>query len=167
MIVGFTKFIVAQVLMSDNLMVDALTNLASSALYPGHVELNIMAHSSIHNVAVLTTENQVDCSWIPPILSYLRSRILPKDRREVVKVKARVARYALLNDVMYRRLFFGPYQRCVLLNEAKRIIEQIHGGICNTHISGRTLYRRIMTKGFYWPIMKQESELFVKNCDTC
>ena len=87
-IVRFTKFIVAQVPRSNNRMADTLTNLASIALYSCHVELNIMAHPSIHNVAVLTTENQVDYSWISLISSYLRSGTLPKNGRDVVKVKA-------------------------------------------------------------------------------
>ena len=62
MVAEFTKFIVAQVPRSDNRMADALANLASNAWYPCHMELNVMAHPSIHNVAVLTTKNQVDCS---------------------------------------------------------------------------------------------------------
>ena len=83
-----------------------------------------------------------------PISSYLRNMILPEDRSEVVKVKARVARaarYALINDILYMRSFFGPYQRCVLPDEAKHVIEQVHKGICNTHIGGQSLCHRIMT----------------------
>ena len=96
LIVGFAKFIVAQVPRSENQMVDALANIASSALYSCHVELNIMAHPSISKVAILTTELQEDCSWISPISSYLRNRTLPEDRSEVEKVKARVARYTFI-----------------------------------------------------------------------
>ena len=61
--------------------------------------------------------------------------------------------------------FSGPYPRYVPLDEATRIIEQVHGGICGTHIGGHSLCHRIMTQGFYWPTMKPESKLFVKNCD--
>ena len=104
-----------------------------------------MAHPSIHNVAILIIENQVDFSWISPISSYLRSGTLPEDRREVFEVKARATGYALLNGVLYRRSFFEPYQRCAPLDEAKNIIEQIHSGIYDTHISGQTLCHRIMT----------------------
>ena len=59
-----------------------------------------MAHPSIHNASMLRIDNQVDCSWISPISSYLRSGTLLEDKREVVKVKAQVAKYALLNDVL-------------------------------------------------------------------
>ena len=111
MVVRFIKFIVAQVLRLDNRMANSLTNLPSNALFPCHVELKIMAHPSIHNVVVLTTKAQVDCSWISSISSYLRSGTLPKDKGEIIKLEARAARYALLNDVLYRQSFFGPYQR--------------------------------------------------------
>ena len=82
-------------------------------------------------------------------------------------MKARASKYAFLNGVLYRRSFLGPYQGCLPSDEAKRIFKQIHGGICGTHIGGRALCHKIMMQGFYWPTMKQESELFVKNCDTC
>ena len=88
-----------------------------------------MAHPSIYSAAILTVENQADCSCISPISNYLRNKTLPEDRSEAVKVKARAGRYALINDVLYRRSFFGPYQRCVPPDEAKRIIEQVHEGI--------------------------------------
>ena len=83
-----------------------------------------------------------------------------------MKVKARAAKYALINDALYRRSFFDPYQRSVLLKKAKQIIEKIHGCICGTHIDGRSLCHRIMT-WFYWPTMKHESKLFMRNCDVC
>ena len=126
-----------------------------------------MTHPSIHNAKIHTAESQAENSWISLILNYLRSRALPEERSEVVKVKARAAKYALINDILYKRSFFGPYQRCVPPEKVKRIIEQIHGGICGTHISDRSLCHKIMTYGFYWPTMKQESELFVRNYNVC
>ena len=81
-----------------------------------------MDHPSIHNTVVLTIENQARNFWISPILNYLRNETFPKDRSEAVKVKARVTKYALVNDTLYMRSFFGLYQRCVPLDEAKRII---------------------------------------------
>ena len=104
-----------------------------------------MARLSIHEATILTIETQASCSWISPISSYLRNETLPEDMSEVVKVKPRVAKYALLNDVLYRRSFFGPYQQCVPPDEAKCIIKQVHGGIYSTLIGGRTLCHRIMT----------------------
>ena len=53
LVAQFTKFVVAQVPISKNIMVDTLANLASSAFYTFHVELNVMTHSSISEEAIL------------------------------------------------------------------------------------------------------------------
>ena len=58
-IAKFTKFEVALVLRSENRMVDALENLASSALYHFLVELNVLAQSSIFEEAVFVVETQI------------------------------------------------------------------------------------------------------------
>ena len=107
----------AQVPRAEKRMVDALANLASSAIYPCHVELSIMDQPSIHNAAVLTVENQDGDSWISPILSYLKNETFPEDKSEAMKVKARAAKYTLINNILYRRLFSSPYQRFVPSDE--------------------------------------------------
>ena len=43
------------------------------------------------------------------ILSYWRSRTLPEDKGEAVKVKGRALRYTLINDALYKQSFSGPY----------------------------------------------------------
>ena len=46
-------------------------------------------------------------------------------------------------------------------------MEQVHQGVCDMHIGGRTLCHRIVTYGYYWPTIKQESEVFMCKCDVC
>ena len=98
-----------------------------------------MTHPSISSMEILTTEIRDGNSWISPITNYLKSGTLPEDRNAAIKIKARAARYALINDVLYMRSFSKPYQRCVPLDEAKHIIKQVHRGICGTHICIRSL----------------------------
>ena len=47
------------------------------------------------------------------------------------------------------------------------LMEQVHLGVCGTHIDGKTLCHRIVTQGYYWPTMKQDSKAFVHKCDVC
>ena len=82
-------------------------------------------------------------------------------------MKARASRYSLMNRVLYRRSFSGPYLRCLPKGEVERVMEQFHQGVCGTHIKGRTSCHRIVTQGYYWPKMKQELEAFVRKCDVC
>ena len=74
--------------------------------------------------------------------------LCPRKKKATTRIKARATRYALINGVLCHQSFSGPYQRCVPSDETKSIIEQVHGGICSTHIDGRSLCHRIMTKGF-------------------
>ena len=100
-----TQFIVAQVPRAENRMAKAIANLASTASYPCHVEFSIMDHPFIYNAVILTVEDQVGNSWISPISNYLRNGTLPEDRSEAKKVKARAARYTLINNILYMRYF--------------------------------------------------------------
>ena len=56
LVVQFTVFLMAQILRSENRMANILANLASSALYPCHMELNVMAHPSIFYEAILIAD---------------------------------------------------------------------------------------------------------------
>ena len=58
----FTRVNVAQIPKSENRMADALVTLASSALYPCHVELTIMTHHSIYNAEIHIVENRAENS---------------------------------------------------------------------------------------------------------
>ena len=107
----FSKFEVAKVLRETNKMVDSLTNLVFNALYPCHKELNFMSHPSISQKIVHSIEARRVDSWITPLASYLRHGILPSNKKAANKLRAQVARYALINDT--RRSFSGPYQRYV------------------------------------------------------
>ena len=145
LIVRFMKFKVAQVPRSENHMANSLANLMSNSLYSCHVQLNIMTHPSISSTKILTTKIRDGNSFIFLITNYLKSGTLPEDRNAFIKIKAQAFRYPLINDVLHKRSFSRPYQRCVLPNEAKNIIKQVHGGICNTHIGEQSLSHRIMT----------------------
>ena len=100
-----------------------------------------------------------------PITEYLRNGVLPENRAKVIKVKVWAARYLIVNGVLYRRSFSGLYLRCLPKEEVERVIEQVHQGARGMHIGGRTLCHRIVTQGYYWPTMKQESKAFVRKCD--
>ena len=129
-------------------MADALPNLASRTKYLFHSELNFMAHFSISEKAINLVETRMINSWITPLIAYLKDGVLPVYKKVVVKVRAPTARYALINDTLYHRSFSGPYQRCLPPEEAEHIIKQTHKGICNTHISKRSLCHKIMTQVF-------------------
>ena len=67
----------------------------------------------------------------------------------------------MLNEKLYKRDFSQPYLRCVEEEEAKYVLEEVHGGICGDHIGAKSLARKIMRVGYFWPTMQQDAADFV------
>ena len=104
--------------------------------------------------------------WRSLIIEYLKSPIISTES-ESAKLRIRVARYILINDVLYKKSFSLPYLRCLGSEEAQYALREIHEGICGQHIGGRSLSHKALRQGYYWPIMKKDSASFVQRCDKC
>jgi hypothetical protein len=73
----------------------------------------------------------------------------------------------MLGDRLYKRGFSGLLMLCVSQEEAKGIPEEIHEGLCGSHIGARSLAGKILRAGFYWPELHRDATRFVKTCDKC
>ena len=73
---------------TENQMAEALANLVTSALHSFNVEISVMDQPSIQDAMTMAIDQQVGPSWMTPIVEYLSHGTLPKNRVEVVKVKA-------------------------------------------------------------------------------
>ena len=51
-----------------------------------------------------------------------------------------------------RALILTPYLRCVE-EEEDYVLEEVHGGICSDHMGAKSLVRKIMRAGYFWPTM--------------
>ena len=51
--------------------------------------------------------------------------------------------------------------RCVEEEEAKYVLEEVHGGICGDDMGAKSLARKIMRVGYFWPTMQQDAADFV------
>lgn len=55
----------------------------------------------------------------------------------------------ILKDILYKRGFSRPYQRCVKENEAKNILEEVHEGICEDLTGPRSLVSKIIRTSYF------------------
>ncbi|KAK0594553.1 hypothetical protein LWI29_019720 [Acer saccharum] len=106
-------------------------------------------------------------SWIEPIFNYLQADILPDDRAEARKIKAKAAKFCILYGKLYKKSFTGPYLRCVTPREAYDVLKSLHHEECGNHSGARSLSNRAITAGYYWPTMRIDSQNHVKSCDKC
>ena len=79
-----------------------------------------------------------------PIVSFLWDGHLLQDADKARKIRKRVARFTILNDVLYKRGFSMPYLKCVDDDEAKYILEEIHEGVCRDHAGPRSLVSKVI-----------------------
>jgi hypothetical protein len=57
--------------------------------------------------------------------------------------------------------------KCVLREEVKDILEEIHKGVCGNHASSRTLVNKAFRRAFYWPTPMGDAEELVRRCQGC
>jgi len=65
-------------------------------------------------------------------------------------------------EVLYRRTPDLGLLRCVDASEAAKLLEQIHAGVCGTHMNGLTLARKILRAGYFWMTMEHDYCNFVQ-----
>ena len=105
--------------------------------------------------------------WRTTIVAYLRDGTLPKDKSDARRIRTKAARFSLINSILYRWSFSGPYTRCLSEQEATYVLKEIHEGECGNHFSGRSLCNMTKRQGYYWPTMLTDSEAIIKQCDKC
>ena len=73
--------------------------------------------------------------WKSPIIEYLKS-LTTGTESESTKLRIRVARYILIDDILYKKSFSLPYLRCLGSDGAQYTLREIHKGICGQHMGG-------------------------------
>ena len=98
---------------------------------------------------------QVDSKgyWMTPIVSYLKDRQLLEEKDEARKLRVRLARCVLMDEVLYKRGFSQPYLRCLASDEANYVLREVHKGACGNHSGTRSLVHKVVRAGYYWPNM--------------
>ncbi|GAU12961.1 hypothetical protein TSUD_191520 [Trifolium subterraneum] len=106
-----------------------------------------------------------DQSWLAPVYNFLKSNTLPADAKEATKIQKRACSYVLLDDKLYRRGFSIPLLKCVEETRVELILQEIHEGINGQHVGGRSLARKALRAGYYWPTMQNDAKDHVLKCD--
>ncbi|GAU44722.1 hypothetical protein TSUD_88060 [Trifolium subterraneum] len=154
-----------------NKRADILSKLASTKRKNGNKSViqEILSHPSIQKPTRVFDINAIgdaNC-WMTPVYNYLAHGTLPNDEKEAATVKRRVCSYTLLDNKLYRRGFSIPLLKCADEATADYILREIHEGINSQHLGGRSLARKALRAGYYWPTMQQDAKEHMKNCDKC
>ena len=102
-----------------------------------------------------------------PIKAFLQEGSEPDDHLEAKKLRMRASRYTLLQNMLYKKGYCLPLLRCLSPEDADYALCEIHEGICGNHSGGRSLARKSLRQGYFWPTMLKDAMEFVKKCDKC
>ncbi|XP_021996073.1 uncharacterized protein LOC110893270 [Helianthus annuus] len=147
---------------------DALSKLASVAFdhLAKEVKVEVLTSPSLDVTEVATIEGSQE-TWMTPIIKFLRDGTLPEGEWAARKVRVKALQYELIGEELYRRSYLGPSLKCIDMEEAEYVIREMHEGICGMHSGPRTVVRRAMNAGFYWPRMYETASEEIKKCDNC
>ncbi|GFY91594.1 hypothetical protein Acr_07g0017900 [Actinidia rufa] len=161
-------FKIRQIPREDNKKADALANLTSTFEFISNkcVPLEFLANPSI-GITNQVLQAEESPTWMDEIIAYLQDGILPKEKLQARRLQYRFARFCIFNGKLYKRSFSGPLLKCLQPEEAEYVLKEIHEGISGNHSGARSLARKTIRQGYFWPTMERDVAAYVKRCDKC
>ena len=145
----FESFSLLHVPRSGNTHTDSLATLVTSSAQslPRVILIeDLCKPTEIREKIIHVHQVRVGPSWMDSIVLFLREDILLEDKSEADKVWRKTPRFWLSEDQkLYKRSFFGLYLLCIHLEVLELLLEELHEGICGSHIRGRSLSHKVIT----------------------
>ena len=69
--------------------------------------------------------------------------------------------------MLYKRMPTRVHLRCVDKDEARKLIEAVHEGVCRAHMNGIVLAKKIAQQGYFWLTMEINYVKFVRKYHNC
>ena len=160
----FSEAHFVQVPREENMEVDTLAKEASvSELTNEFDEVQYMPSIDLPEVQQIGDEE----NWMTPIIGYLKEGRLPQGRDEARKLRIKLAKYVLMDEMLYKRGFSQPYLRCLAPNKVNYVLKEVHEGACGNYSGARSLVHKVVRAGYYWPTIQADAKAYVKVCDQC
>ena len=115
---------------------------------------------------VLVVEPQAP-AWAQPTVRFLQKGELPEEQEEAERVARRSALYQFVDNELYRKRPNGVKLKCISQEEGLKLLAEIHGGICGSHIGSRALAGKAFRQGFFSPTALQDATALVTKCEAC
>ena len=155
----------------ENYLADALATLATM------FKVNANAEAQIVKLKVRESQGYCACiqeepdenPWYHDIFRYVKDRQYPEIANDNDKKTLRrlATGFFLDVNVLYKKNKDQILLRYVDASEAKKIVHEIHEGVCNTHASGHVMTRQIMRVRYYWMTLENDCISYVRKCHKC
>ncbi|MCI33552.1 hypothetical protein A2U01_0054769, partial [Trifolium medium] len=68
-------------------------------------------------------------------------------------IKRRANNHTVSEGRLYKRGMSIPLLKCLVGRDAIAILQEVHDEIAGQHLGGRTLTKKFIRAGYYWPSM--------------
>jgi len=89
------------------------------------------------------------------------------DKTEAQQLAHRAKSFVLIEGELYKRNHTKILQRCIPIEQGKRLLSDIHDGVYAHHAAPRTLVGNAFRQGFYWPTTVANTEQVVRTYEGC
>jgi ribonuclease HI len=101
--------------------------------------------------------------WRKEIVDYLKD----PSRKVSRKLRYKAIKFVLLDDSLFYKSLDGVLLRCLGPEEAKRMMSEVHDGICGAHQSAYCMKWVIRQAGCFWPTILEDCFEYYKGCQDC
>ncbi|XP_019173852.1 PREDICTED: uncharacterized protein LOC109169427 [Ipomoea nil] len=112
-------------------------------------------------------ENSSDWPWFADMVRYKQKAELPSKKEGADRIRSMAPSYELVDGLLYKRSYGGPLLLCLPSEEAKTVMTAAHQGICEAHQGAKTLAKKLIIQGYYWPTMVKDCVEEVLRCSVC
>src|SRR6266511_5176995 len=110
----------------------------------------------------------INPDWTTPSLNYLLHDELPEDRAKAERIAQRSRRYVVVGgEELYHRGTSGILMRCISEDDGRKLLKEIHSGICENHAASRTLVGKAYRQGFFWPTTVTDADKLIRKFEGC
>ncbi|GJX01711.1 reverse transcriptase domain-containing protein [Tanacetum coccineum] len=166
---SFKKFSIKQVPRSENKKADALSKITSTSF--AHLTKQVLVEElnekSVNEAEVLAVVEEEGATWMTPIYEYLTEETLLAEKEKARAVRRKSRRYAVINGVIYKKSYLGPWLRCIGPLQANYVLREIHEGSCSMHAGTRSVVAKAIQTGYYWPTMHADERKMIRECQDC
>jgi hypothetical protein len=116
-----------------------------------------------------TPPSDPEPDWSIPYLEHLIRGDLPSDRIEARWIARRAKSFVILGNSreLYRLSPTGVLQRCIMNEEGRDLLNDLHSGAYGHHAAPRTLVGNAFGQGFYWLTAVSDAVKLVRSCKGC
>nr|GEX92787.1 reverse transcriptase domain-containing protein [Tanacetum cinerariifolium] len=145
----FKGFSIKQIPRGENKKAGALSKVTSTSF--AHLSKQVLVEElrekAIDEKVILAVEEEEGNTWMTPVYEYLTEGILSEEKKKARTVRRKAGRYAMINEVLYKKSFLSLWLWCIGPLQANYVLREIHKGSCSMHAGPRSVMEKALRSG--------------------